>query len=142
MTEAVEKEEEEKKTEEDAPKAEAKEAPKSDPPPPPKKKKEEKKHDGPPPKRILRTVYWALWFVLAPFLLACILVWALTPPSGVDHGGILGSIEGLVRRDRGKNRRASGQSSRLRAPAAAIAATLQRGARLAHAGAESSSHRD
>lgn len=94
-TEAVEEEEEKK---EDAPKAEAKDAPNSDPPKAPKKKEEEeKKLDGPPPKRILRTVYWALWFVLTPFLLACILVWALTPPSGIDHGGILGSIEGLVR---------------------------------------------
>lgn len=51
----------------------------------------------PPPKRLLRTVYWAVWFVLTPFVLACVLVWALTPPSGVDHGGALGWIEEKVR---------------------------------------------
>ena len=51
----------------------------------------------PPPKKLLRTLYWALWFVLTPFALACILVWALTPPSGIDHGGALGWIEGWVR---------------------------------------------
>jgi signal peptidase I len=50
-----------------------------------------------PPKRVLRTVYWAIWFILAPFALACILVWALSPASGVDHGGILGFIEERVR---------------------------------------------
>lgn len=55
-------------------------------------------HKGqPPPKKILRTLYWAIWFVLAPFALSCILVWALTPPSGIDHGGALGWIEGWVR---------------------------------------------
>ncbi|MDB4937130.1 MAG: Signal peptidase [Labilithrix sp.] len=51
----------------------------------------------PPPKKLLRTAYWALWFVLTPFALACILVWALTPPSGIDHGGALGWIESWVR---------------------------------------------
>ena len=59
--------------------------------------KAEKKLDGPPPKRILRTAYWALWFVLTPFALACILVWGLTPPSGIERGGLLGSIEDIVR---------------------------------------------
>ena len=47
----------------------------------------------PPPKKLLRTAYWALWFVLTPFALSCILVWALTPPSGIDHGGALGWID-------------------------------------------------
>jgi signal peptidase I len=56
-----------------------------------------KKDHGPSPKKLLRTVYWAVWFVLVPFALACVLVWALTPPSGVDHGGALGWIEGAVR---------------------------------------------
>ena len=51
----------------------------------------------PPPKKVLRTAYWALWFVLTPFALSCVLVWALTPPSGIDHGGALGWIEGWVR---------------------------------------------
>jgi len=56
-----------------------------------------KKPQPPPPKRVLRTVYWALWFILTPFALACILVWALTPASGIDHGGALGWIEERVR---------------------------------------------
>jgi signal peptidase I len=51
----------------------------------------------PPPRRILRSVYWAIWFILVPFALSCILVWALTPASGVDHGGVLGWIEEKVR---------------------------------------------
>jgi len=51
----------------------------------------------PPPKKLLRTAYWGLWFVVTPFALACILVWALTPPSGIDHGGMLGWIESWVR---------------------------------------------
>ena len=51
----------------------------------------------PPPKKLLRTLYWALWFVVTPFALACILVWALTPASGIDHGGALGWIESWVR---------------------------------------------
>ncbi len=55
------------------------------------------KKPQPSPRRLLRTVYWAVWFILVPFALACILVWALTPASGVDHGGFLGSIEEKVR---------------------------------------------
>ncbi|HVH43313.1 MAG TPA: hypothetical protein VM925_13250, partial [Labilithrix sp.] len=50
-----------------------------------------------PPRRILRSVYWAVWFIVTPFVLACLLVWALTPASGVDHGGLLGWIEEKVR---------------------------------------------
>jgi signal peptidase I len=42
-------------------------------------------------------VYWAVWFVLVPFVLAIGLVWALTPPSGIEHGGILGWLEYGVR---------------------------------------------
>jgi signal peptidase I len=53
--------------------------------------------DQPAPKRVLRTVYWAVWFVIVPFVLACVLVWGLTPPSGVEHSGVLGTIEGWVR---------------------------------------------
>ncbi len=67
----------------------------------PARSNEEREHGHkslpPPPKKLLRTLYWALWFVLMPFALACILVWALTPPSGIDHGGALGWIEGWVR---------------------------------------------
>ncbi|HTB72995.1 MAG TPA: hypothetical protein VK762_07115, partial [Polyangiaceae bacterium] len=42
--------------------------------------------DLPPAKRsrLLRSLYWALWFVLLPIALASILVWALTPPSGSE----------------------------------------------------------
>lgn len=53
--------------------------------------------DGPPPKRMLRTVYWALWFCFVPFGMACLLVWALTPASGVEHSGVLGWAESWVR---------------------------------------------
>ena len=56
-----------------------------------------RKPDGPTPIRALRSVYWAIWFVLAPLVLAAILVWALTPASGIDRGGILGWIEERVR---------------------------------------------
>lgn len=52
---------------------------------------------GPAPVPALRTVYWALWFVLAPFGLACLLVWALTPASGVERGGLFGWLEEHVR---------------------------------------------
>jgi signal peptidase I len=47
--------------------------------------------------RIIRTLYWTLWFVVAPLCLALVLVWALTPPSGVEPGGVLGWIESAVR---------------------------------------------
>ncbi|MCL2724986.1 MAG: signal peptidase I [Polyangiaceae bacterium] len=49
------------------------------------------------PKSILRAIYWVLWFLILPFVLACVLVWALTPPSGVEHGGIVGWMQGWVR---------------------------------------------
>lgn len=51
----------------------------------------------PPPKKLLRSLYWGLWFILVPFVLACVFVWGLTPPSGVDRGGALGWLEGWVR---------------------------------------------
>ncbi|MEA2749739.1 MAG: signal peptidase, partial [Myxococcales bacterium] len=62
-----------------------------------KEERGEHKSLPPPPKKLLRTAYWGVWFVLTPFALACILVWALTPPSGIDHGGALGWIESWVR---------------------------------------------
>lgn len=65
--------------------------------PAPKVIRETAKKDQPNPVRVLRTVYWAVWFVLTPFALACILVWALTPASGIDRGGVLGWIEERVR---------------------------------------------
>jgi signal peptidase I len=47
--------------------------------------------------RILRTLYWAIWFCAAPLVLASFFVWALTPPSGLEQGGALGWIESMVR---------------------------------------------
>ncbi|WP_394842640.1 signal peptidase I [Pendulispora brunnea] len=47
--------------------------------------------------RLLRTLYFVLWFLLAPLLLACLTIWALTPPSGLEHEGTLGWLESLVR---------------------------------------------
>jgi signal peptidase I len=52
---------------------------------------------GPPPSRLLRYLYWTLWFVLLPVVLASLAVWLLTPASGIEHGGFLGTIEGGVR---------------------------------------------
>jgi signal peptidase I len=51
----------------------------------------------PPARRGLKTLYWAVWFVSVPLILACFVIWALTPPSGVDHGGALGWVQSLVR---------------------------------------------
>jgi len=48
-------------------------------------------------RRLFKTVYWAVWFVVLPFVLACLLVWGLTPASGVEHGGALGWIQSVVR---------------------------------------------
>jgi signal peptidase I len=56
-----------------------------------------KGHMHPAPVKLLRTAYWAIWFVVLPFVLASVLVWGLTPPSGVEHAGLLGTIEGWVR---------------------------------------------
>jgi signal peptidase I len=55
--------------------------------------------DGLAPKRsrLLRYAYWALWFVALPIVLACLMVWALTPPSGAEVGGVLGWMQTMVR---------------------------------------------
>jgi len=47
--------------------------------------------------RLLRWLYWAVWFGLVPFVLSYMLVWALTPPSGVDAGTLVGVVESYVR---------------------------------------------
>ena len=48
--------------------------------------------------RVLRIVYWALWYITLPILAACVFVWALTPPSGVNlRSDLLGWVEGIVR---------------------------------------------
>jgi len=93
--EAVEKADAAKAEKAEAPKAD--EASATDATEEPRAGKKGSASQQPPPKKLLRTVYWALWFVLAPFALACILVWALTPPSGIDHGGAIGWVEGWVR---------------------------------------------
>ncbi|HLK40888.1 MAG TPA: signal peptidase I [Polyangiaceae bacterium] len=46
--------------------------------------------------RVLRSVYWLLWFGLVPITLACVVVWALTPPSGAEFTGALGFAQSLV----------------------------------------------
>ena len=51
----------------------------------------------PTPSRLLRTAYWVFWFILLPLVLASIVVWALTPPSGLEHEGALGFVESVVR---------------------------------------------
>lgn len=50
-----------------------------------------------PARRVLRTVFWLLWFVVVPFVVACVVVWLLTPPSGVERAGLLGFVEAFVR---------------------------------------------
>jgi len=47
--------------------------------------------------RLLRTAYFAIWFFVVPLLLACLTIWALTPPSGLEHAGVLGWLESVVR---------------------------------------------
>jgi signal peptidase I len=47
--------------------------------------------------RLLRLVYWMVWFVMLPVVLACLLVWALSPPSSAELGGAIGWLESLVR---------------------------------------------
>jgi signal peptidase I len=53
----------------------------------------------PPVKRsrVLRLVYWLVWFGALPVALACVLIWALTPPSGTELTGTLGWAQSLVR---------------------------------------------
>ena len=50
-----------------------------------------------PTVRLIRAVYWLIWFLSVPLLFASIMVWALTPPSGVDQPGIFGWIQSAVR---------------------------------------------
>jgi signal peptidase I len=55
--------------------------------------------DAPAPRvsRLLKLIYWAVWFVLLPIVAASLLIWALTPPSAAEVGGPLGWLEGIVR---------------------------------------------
>jgi signal peptidase I len=47
--------------------------------------------------RLLRLFYWVVWFGLLPILFACLLVWALTPPSGAELAGGIAWVQSLVR---------------------------------------------
>ncbi len=47
--------------------------------------------------RVARVVFWATWFGAVPFVFACMFVWGLTPPSGVEPGGLFGWLESFVR---------------------------------------------
>ncbi len=55
--------------------------------------------DLPTTKRsyLLRFVYWLVWFVLLPIVLACLTVWLLTPPSAAESSGVLSWAQSLVR---------------------------------------------
>lgn len=48
------------------------------------------------PVRILRYVYFGVWFVALPIVFASLLVWALTPRSGFEREGLFGFLESLV----------------------------------------------
>ena len=50
-----------------------------------------------PPSTSVRLLYWTLWFLFVPLVLACILVWALSPASSIERPGLLGWIQSLVR---------------------------------------------
>ena len=46
---------------------------------------------------LYRWVHWLFWYVAVPLVLACVVVWALTPASGVEPTGALAWLENLVR---------------------------------------------
>ena len=48
-------------------------------------------------KRLLRAAYWAAWFFSLPLMLAAVLVWALTPPVGIERTDTIGFIQSFVR---------------------------------------------
>jgi signal peptidase I len=47
--------------------------------------------------RVLRFLYWLVWFVILPIVLASVAIWALTPPSTADLSGAVGWLQLLVR---------------------------------------------
>jgi signal peptidase I len=55
--------------------------------------------EQPPIKRsrFLRLVYWLVWFVLLPIVLASLAVWALTPSGAAELGSGVGWLQSLVR---------------------------------------------
>lgn len=48
-------------------------------------------------QRLGRLAYWWVWYIALPLALAGLFVWALTPPSGIEHQDFIGTIEGFVR---------------------------------------------
>jgi signal peptidase I len=50
--------------------------------------------------RVLRYVYWLVWFVLLPMALAFLVVWAFTPPGAAETDGIIGWLQSIVRSQR------------------------------------------
>jgi signal peptidase I len=48
-------------------------------------------------KRLLRLSFLFIWFFALPLALACLLVWALTPPSGLERQDALGWVQSFVR---------------------------------------------
>ena len=48
-------------------------------------------------RRLFRTAYWLVWFVVVPVALACLSVWALAPPGGTEPTGALGWLQNVVR---------------------------------------------
>ena len=55
--------------------------------------------DAAQPKRsrILKVVYWVVWFGLLPIVLASLAIWGLSPSSGAEPAGALGWIQSVVR---------------------------------------------
>ena len=51
-----------------------------------------------PPRRsrLLRYLYWLLWFVALPIVLSSLVVWALTPAGGAELAGGLGWAQSIV----------------------------------------------
>jgi signal peptidase I len=47
--------------------------------------------------RLLRLVYWVIWFGVAPIVLACMAIWLLAPASGGEPSGALAWAQSLVR---------------------------------------------
>jgi signal peptidase I len=55
--------------------------------------------DKPPSgsSRLFRLLYWSVWFVLAPAVLACVSIWALSPAGSAEGSGVLGWAQSMVR---------------------------------------------
>jgi signal peptidase I len=51
---------------------------------------------GPRRSRVLRYLYWTVWFVALPIVLSCLVVWAFTPSGGAELSGVIGWAQSLV----------------------------------------------